>query len=444
MNGSSGSLAPRPEDVRRVESLAEAVCEGRLSADAAADLDRLLAGDLTLCQVYLNYMQVFAALTAPDESVAGLSETDRGLPLRRATRRLPRVVAFAAAACGLVAIFGGSFAAILLRKPPAVATVQALSEDAEVRSSDFGIGTLVRPDERVRIEAGVVTFRGEAGTTVDVRGPATVSWSGDNRLKLITGRLRAVVPPPAVGFTVLTERAEVVDLGTEFVVEHRLEEDTRVGVRSGRVDAYALDTSGYRLRVASLVAGQSAVFDRAAEIYDAETAELGDWFDRRVGRLRSLSGAARLAAETPEDVTAGGTVTRSHVLVIPERRGVVLDRPLVVGAGDRARTLPAGTPLRSYLVHFDPHLVNARAPKGTLRFAGPIAAVAADASSLDATDEPFGLSETAYGGSTERGLEDGDDATATADGRVLKFNLEIDLGSHVRVDQVRVLTFEET
>lgn len=73
-------------------------------------------------------------------------------------------------------------------------------------------------------------------------------------------------------------------------------------------------------------------------------------------------------------------MTRDHVLVIPERRGVALAEPLTLGEGANGTSLalPAGRGLRSYLIHCDPHLVTGRAPHGTVEFAGPVAAVIAE------------------------------------------------------------------
>ena len=52
-----------------------------------------------------------------------------------------------------------------------------------------------------------------------IQAPAVFELERQDRVELSSGRLAARVPTNAIGFTVRTGRTEVVDLGTEFVVD---------------------------------------------------------------------------------------------------------------------------------------------------------------------------------------------------------------------------------
>ena len=56
------------------------------------------------------------------------------------------------------------------------------------------------------------------GVQLVVDGPAEWSIDDENRATLRQGKLVAVVPRQAIGFTLATPSAEIVDLGTEFEV----------------------------------------------------------------------------------------------------------------------------------------------------------------------------------------------------------------------------------
>ena len=77
----------------------------------------------------------------------------------------------------------------------------------------------VLPAGLLQIDAGVAEIDFFCGATVVVEGPAKLDLESDWSVRLLSGRLRANVPPAAQGFIVKAEDSEIIDLGTEFAIE---------------------------------------------------------------------------------------------------------------------------------------------------------------------------------------------------------------------------------
>lgn len=164
-------------------------------------------------------------------------QTQRALQLAPAETSGPRVIVIPRAVVWL----GGAAAVILLAllfwpSPPQAApeTATQVGPDseqplgpavAEVRrasgavwATDQGPGTdhVVRAGEPLTLTHGVAELRCYDGAEVLIQAPARFVVTGPNEMRLDEGRLSAVVPPSAKGFTVQTVQGEIVDLGTEF------------------------------------------------------------------------------------------------------------------------------------------------------------------------------------------------------------------------------------
>ncbi len=79
-------------------------------------------------------------------------------------------------------------------------------------------GRATLPAGGYELRAGVVEFTYASGAVVIIESPAQFELRGPSSVGLRTGKLSARVPEAAVGFTVETPSASVVDLGTEFGV----------------------------------------------------------------------------------------------------------------------------------------------------------------------------------------------------------------------------------
>ena len=79
-------------------------------------------------------------------------------------------------------------------------------------------GMRLSPGQQVRVREGLVEIEMTNGTSLVLEGPITLDFRSPKRVKLNAGMLAAAVPKRAIGFTVETPEAVVVDLGTEFGV----------------------------------------------------------------------------------------------------------------------------------------------------------------------------------------------------------------------------------
>lgn len=93
----------------------------------------------------------------------------------------------------------------------------------------------------IKLEKGLLKIQMNDGSEVLLEAPAEVSLEDDDQLFLIRGKLTANVPKEAVGFTVRTPSASIIDYGTEFGVKvdryakteaHVLKGNIKIGVGS--------------------------------------------------------------------------------------------------------------------------------------------------------------------------------------------------------------------
>jgi hypothetical protein len=87
----------------------------------------------------------------------------------------------------------------------------------------------------LQLKKGSTELRFAQGAKVVIEGPAEFEVRSANTGFLRLGKLIANVPRPAIGFTIETPTAKVVDLGTEFAVEVDRHKQTDVHVIAGQV-----------------------------------------------------------------------------------------------------------------------------------------------------------------------------------------------------------------
>jgi hypothetical protein len=159
----------------------------------------------------------------PFDAARGRSER-RGIDFR---------VFMALAGCVLAA------AALLFwqsRPPRTVAQLQATAQARWDRGGSRTAGALLHEGEELRIRQGRVLATMVSGARVVVEGPAVLRLTGENSVRLESGKLGAAVPPEATGFAVHTAAGEVVDLGTEFTLDLSSPSTFNLYVFSGLVE----------------------------------------------------------------------------------------------------------------------------------------------------------------------------------------------------------------
>ncbi len=136
---------------------------------------------------------------------------------REAPRNIIPMVALAAAAC----VFLGLFIFQTIHRPsatkPAGVAVLSKSTNCKWASSTLPTaeGTHV-PAGKLELVEGLATILFDSGAEISLEAPATLEILDKMNARLVSGTLVADVPPSAIGFTIDTKDAKVVDLGTRF------------------------------------------------------------------------------------------------------------------------------------------------------------------------------------------------------------------------------------
>lgn len=78
---------------------------------------------------------------------------------------------------------------------------------------------LVTRSEPFQLREGLAELQFDNNARVVIEGPARFQIIAEDRIGLEYGKVYAAIPPEAIGFSIYTENAKVIDLGTEFGIE---------------------------------------------------------------------------------------------------------------------------------------------------------------------------------------------------------------------------------
>jgi hypothetical protein len=248
--------------------LVDEYCSGLIDDAGMQRLEREMAGSAAVRRYFVEYFQhhteihfavrasraadaVLEWLAAPGE--AGGPRDDESIRGRRArtARRFwlgLAAVAAAVAASVVAAVAGLPLARFRPRQsPPPIAApgdenVAWLVNAQDCQWDDAGQrpGRDMGAGKELHLSRGLAEIEFDCGARVILQGPAGLRLVSGRSAQLLQGTLTARVPARAKGFTVLTPRNEVVDLGTEFGLSVDREGAATVRVFTGEVVAYPL------------------------------------------------------------------------------------------------------------------------------------------------------------------------------------------------------------
>lgn len=216
----------REERMKRVGELVSALLDETIGEEQKRELNGLLSGAPDACEYYLDLAEAHAALLhdhVGDELLPAFAEDKTiSFPTRRKSRGWK---VFAAAAMVLLLLNG------------ALVLFQRAKEGAEPMADREWVAVLSRvvdpewkkgaasPEEGsglrpglFSLESGLAQIEFFSGASVIVEGPAELKIESPWLVECLSGRLRASVPEPAQGFTIVTPDYRAVDLGTEFAL----------------------------------------------------------------------------------------------------------------------------------------------------------------------------------------------------------------------------------
>ncbi|WP_437223084.1 FecR domain-containing protein [Planctomicrobium sp. SH661] len=442
-------MAAEGSTVDEVRQLTDQLYDGEIDPAGVARIEELIMQDQQCLQTYVERLDFHSELLEQADQktnemgalqIIQQCSVSRDRQERRQRWKINAVLV-ACSLLGLAALGGAYYSAILV--PAAVGTVASLSTDLELKDSSLELGQIVRRGQTISVNRGIVSLQ-LAHVTVDLIGPASLRLDGKSRVSLAKGTLLSKVQPEGVGFTVKTPDSEIVDLGTEFLVQHDTGNGTHLSVRRGAAQGKLLDWRGLPTKVMELTASRAAQFQKEKEAVK-EVRYAPERFtpvDESRGGIRQLSGALRTVTQAPVSLRSNRTTTPNHLLVMPEKR-VKLTSDLTVEGLSGPVTIPAGSTVASYLIHYDPTAVVSFAPRGAVTFFQDIAAIVVSSTGLTATDSLFGLPRTKYEVAEFRELElEEDEIQVSDDRKTVSFYFGVSPPEFL--DEVRILVVESS
>ena len=248
-------LDPRLEAT--VERVTNALCDETATSEDLALLEGSLRGDRAAVRHYVEVAGIHSAIDWRVTSKPPRRDSDPAILAADASGQGGSVLrtrhskgslgsAFLAICVGLlIAIWYGGWTAPSEPGPDLVAggecaTIVTHSEDARwvvLRSSETPeMRTTLAAFETIHLTSGELSMRFEDGAEVMLTSPAVFQVLARDRALAMRGRLTAKVSEDAIGFSIDTPRAHVVDLGTRFGLEVDDLGQTDVIVFEGEVD----------------------------------------------------------------------------------------------------------------------------------------------------------------------------------------------------------------
>ena len=213
---------------RKPEERIDQYLLGQATAEDVEVLNELLAKDEQLRRVYRFRVALeggYREAAIRGESSEPMVDVSSAQAKAKQSSRKSFLYGFAVAAASLaVALFVLTQTSLFNRETPTfedsaasgnpVARLVA-SVDADWRDIEPMSGALLEVGS-FRLDAGAVELEFNRGARVTLQGPSSFELKSTDLLHVSAGNLVARIPEEAIGFTITTNEAEVVDLGTEF------------------------------------------------------------------------------------------------------------------------------------------------------------------------------------------------------------------------------------
>ena len=220
---------------RHIQDLIDAWFDGVLSEEEKADLERALLALPHARARFWETAQIHALLRAEGEGCSSVRTVRTG---RRAAAVLPAAGGrptetethacappahtsrtwWKAAAAVAVLLGGAGIWCAVPRSPCPVPRITSPASPVTVVMGARGLEMPSALPGTVRLAAETAKIRLPSGVELNLLGPLDMEVCDAMKIRLVSGRLLADVPPHAVGFTVLTDELELWDLGTVFGV----------------------------------------------------------------------------------------------------------------------------------------------------------------------------------------------------------------------------------
>lgn len=257
-------MNPLFTDRQTVDHLIQDLEDGVITPADHAKLMDLMRSHASVRAHYLKYIEMVALLQESAKSRAELGTIPISEAMVSEQRRRSGMVSFT---YGIAALLILSIGFLLFQV--------SLRPDAEVRgvvmeTSDNAKFFLVSADgephrsknlqigDKITLDHGLARLTFPSGVKAIVEGPTTLKLTSDSSVKMDGGMAWFRVPEAGHGFTVQTDRIDVIDLGTEFGIKFDGQDGLQVHVTKGKV---RIEPRLKAMAKVELIAGQAHVFD---------------------------------------------------------------------------------------------------------------------------------------------------------------------------------------
>lgn len=249
------------EKRKELSALLSKIVDGRVGDAEMERLEALLGNDREAQVYYLRFISVHSGLERVSCAPRGMARVRSG----RMGFGWGAWATAAAAACVFLALGLGLWSAMQSgtggpdrpalvigrpSPPPAVRETRVLAVVGSAEAAVWNAPNLT-PDQgtplgtgEIKLESGRIRLDFPAGEQVTLEAPAVFDLVDEDHLMIKEGRLVALVPQQAVGFTVTLPNGAVIDLGTEFAVDVEPDGTNRVKVLKGAVMASSTNLQG--------------------------------------------------------------------------------------------------------------------------------------------------------------------------------------------------------
>ncbi len=431
-------MQKQSDELEELITLADAYCSGQITSEQMARLERTLEKSQNR-QAYIEYLDIHSELSFARQSSLDLTPLLNVLPKTESQSRRSVFWTSAMMTCALAVVLVIGVQSFLSLPKEKIAILAMTSTDAEWAEGEQVPGDILRIRDELSLKSGTASLAFETGALVHLKAPVAIKLTGRNSLSMSYGQVLAEVPGEARGFTVRTEDALVVDLGTKFTVHKQEDQATEVVMQQGRASVQLLDRQGKGVRELDLSAGQAIQLDlssRQTQLVDYLAALLGT-MQTNHGLIDRFTGVLRLTPQPPATLASGQLETRNHALCLLEQTVIFEDDVFIDGYEERV-LLPKNKPIFSYLIHYNPPTNAAISGAGSITFRGKILAVLVTSSELSKTDHLFAIPGCVMPQEEVRGLEVGNDRfQVSEDRRTLSVHFDVD--PPVSIDEIRVL-----
>jgi len=234
-------LTPKIEEVL---SLADVQCNGQADDKTLVRLEELMIDDTEARQVYLCYLFTHDQLNLQnDGGLQGLSAAPVLSTTSAGSRSKWFIMSTMVAAIFVVALFTSQSFDFLSPRDTTSPSTEKIGRVAQQWQAVWGDSekalatwTVLKVGQKLDLLSGRVVCNFDVGAELILQGPVECQVVGPKQIKVDSGSVTVRVSENARGFSVVTARGKIIDLGTEFGVSVDPSGTTDLVVFDGMVD----------------------------------------------------------------------------------------------------------------------------------------------------------------------------------------------------------------